>query len=87
MASRKTTEHRRPQIPNLEERAAALLGIYLTTAGFVLTAFPGTRHCMLHLTESVGASTIPIYVFARFSSAKALMILATALAAIIPWLL
>ncbi len=79
-------ELRQPPAPNLEERAAVLLGAYLAAAGFALTAYPETRHCMLRLTESVGAGAIPVYLFVRFGSAKALVVLATVLAVIIPWL-
>jgi hypothetical protein len=77
----------RPLIPNLEERVALILGAYLAAASFVLTAYPETRHCMLRLTESVGAGAVPLYLFLRFSGGKALVFLATALAVITPWLL
>ena len=76
-----------PQIPNLEERVALILGAYLAAASFVLTVYPETRHCMLRLTESVGAGTVPLYLFLRFSGGKALVFVATALAVITPWLL
>jgi hypothetical protein len=78
--------NRARRIPHLEERAAALLGVYLAAACFIVAAYPETRHCMLRVTGSVGAGMLPLYLFARFSM-RALVVLATTLAAAIPWLL